>query len=250
MTDAPTDLDPATLDPADRAWLERRATVGSCVLGVVSIITSPFALGLLFGALALRGSIDMRRRGIRGALPVAGIVLGFVGTSASIAFAIVWGSLLVGVLLGRDAIRQTEQWRGRTLEATAIELRDGGTRGLGADGAVCDRTALIFVDAASPVAADALASAAAAALLHERCCVVVIDLSGDPDAAARALAASGATLPVAVATQRLPAPLDAVAATPTTVVIDSARRIEAAVVGVRPREDLEKLFRGDAAIKP
>jgi hypothetical protein len=245
MTDATPDL-----DPADRAWLERRATLGSCVLGAVSILTSPFALGLLFGALALRGSIDMRRRGIRGALPLVGIVLGFAGTSASIAFAIVWGSLLVGVLLGRDAIRQTEQWRGRTLEATTIELRDGGRLGIGADGDACARTALVFIDASSPVAAEALASTAAAALLHERCCVIVIDLSEKPDAAARALAGTGAALRVAVAAQRLPSPLDAVAATPTTVVIDSARRIEAAVVGVRPREDLEKLFRGDAAIKP
>ncbi|MFZ9915593.1 MAG: TlpA family protein disulfide reductase, partial [Phycisphaerales bacterium] len=115
------------------------------------------------------------------------------------------------------------------------------------DGA-CERTALLFVDASSPVAPEALASTAAAALLHERCCVVVIDLSANPDAAARALAETGASLPIAVAAQRLPAPLDAIAATPTTVVIDSAGRIEAALVGVRPQQDLEKLFRGDAAI--
>ncbi|MFM7051690.1 MAG: hypothetical protein ACKOYN_06110 [Planctomycetota bacterium] len=252
MTEDDGTAESPDIDAVDRAWLARKATVGSVVLGALSIVTSPFALGLLFGALALRGSIDMRRRGIRGPLPPAGIALGFTGIVASVAFAVAWGSLLVGVLLGRDAMRQAEQWKGRTVEQRMVAV-DGGSAvsfALVADRSECARTALLFVDGVSAVTPDAIAAVAAAHALHPTCCVAIVALDRDPAAVRAAMVAAGAALPLLAPDRPLPPPLDMVAAIPTLVVIGPDGRIETALVGVRPREDLELLFSGQAALGP
>lgn len=254
MDEQDTSHEPQSLHAEDRAWLARKATIGSVVLGALSVLTSPFALGLLFGALALRGSIDMRRRGIRGPLPPIGIALGFAGITASVAFAVAWGSLLVAVLLGRDAMRQAEQWKGRTVEQRSIPLAGSshgsasGSFSLVADDAACARTALLFVDGASAVTRDAIASIAAAAALHPSCCVAVVAVGDDVARIQAAIISSGAPFSLLAPDRPLPPPLDAVAAIPTLVVIGPDGRIESALVGVRPDEDLDRLFGGQAAL--
>ena len=64
--------------------------------------------------------------------------------------------------------------------------------------------------------------------------------SGTAATAATAIAVAGRDA-------TLPAPLASVAAFPTTVIMDREGRIEFALVGARGKEELERLFSGEAA---
>ena len=247
---APADLDPADLAPVDRAWLERRSSLGPILLGIGAIATAPFMLGLLIGPLGLRAGIDSWRRGQRRPVVAAGIALSLAGVVGSVASALLWGALLVTVLLGRSAMRETESWRGRTLGKTEIavvqsevahtislEPKEGD-----------ERLAILFVDAGFGPSGEALRNLLHATALHAGCTVLVIDPLRPTRAVEgfvrREVGSASAAFLIAGESASLPEPLDSVAGFPTLIVLDRERRVEAAVVGVRPLEEVERLVRG------
>ncbi|MBI1302471.1 MAG: hypothetical protein GC172_01590 [Phycisphaera sp.] len=238
------------LDPIDRAWLERRSSIGPLILGIGSVATAPFLLGLLIGPLGLRAGIDAWRRGLRKPLVAIGISLSLAGVVASVVCAVVWGALLVSVLLGRSAMRETESWRGRTIErAEVAALLPDGEKTIALEPVDGDaRLAILFVDAAFGPSGDALRNLLHATALQEGCTVLVIDPLRPAHAveafARREVGTASAAFLIAGESTALPEPLDSVAAFPTLVVLDRARRVEAAVVGVRPLEEVERLVRG------
>lgn len=246
----PADPDPRELDPVDRAWLERRSSLGPVLLGIGAIATAPFMLGLLIGPLGLRAGIDGWRRGLRRPVVAAGIALSLAGVVGSVASALLWGALLVTVLLGRSAMRETESWRGRTVERVEVaaveadvartvplEPRDGD-----------ERIAILFVDAAFGPSGEALRNLLHATALEAGCTVLVVDPLRPSRAVEafvrREVGSASAALLIAGDSTPFPEPLDSVAGFPTLVVLDRERRIEAAVVGVRPLEEVERLVRG------
>ncbi len=239
------------LDPADRAWLEQRSALGPILLGVGSIATAPFMLGLLVGPLGLRAGIDAWRRGLRRPLVAIGVSLSFVGVVASVASALLWGALLVSVLLGRSAMREAESWRGRTIgEATIAVVDSESEREIPLEPQAGDtRIAILFVDAAFGPSGDALRNLLHATALHPGCTVVVIDPLRPAQAVAgfvrREVGTASAAFLIAGDSSALPEPLDGVAGFPTLVVVGRDRRVEAAVVGVRPLEEIERLVRGE-----
>lgn len=240
----------AALDPVDRAWLERRSSIGPLLLGIGAIATAPFVLGLLIGPLGLRAGIDSWRRGLHRPVVGVGIAFSLAGIVASVASALLWGALLVTVLLGRSAMREAESWRGRTVASADVFVLDGGTeRALPLEPKGEDaRLAILFVDAAFGPSGDALRNLLQATALHPGCSVLVIDPlrpAAAVDAfARREIGTAVAALHVAGESTELPEPLDSVAGFPTLVILGSDRRIEGAVVGVRPLEEVERLVRG------
>ncbi len=121
---------------------------------MLGLLTAPILLGLLFASLGLRSGLDQFRRGIRGVVPMLGVIVSATGLLVGVASALLWGALLSGVLLARDAMRTAEGWRGTTVEATAFPaLHDGATTML----------RLSIGDAPQPVSTDAAASSDAAA---------------------------------------------------------------------------------------
>lgn len=247
---APSDRDSAELDPVDRAWLERRSAVGPILLGIGAIATAPFMLGLLIGPLGLRAGIDGWRRGLRRPVVAAGIALSLAGVVGSVVSALLWGALLVTVLLGRSAMRETESWRGRTVERVeiaAVEAEVARTFPLEPKGGD-ERLAILFVDAAFGPSGEALRNLLHATALEPGCTVLVIDPLRPSRAVeafvSREIGSASAAFLIAGDPTPLPEPLDAVAGFPTLVVLDRERRIEAAVVGVRPLEEVERLVRG------
>ena len=263
-----------TIDPVDAAWLHRRSSSGPLVLGVLGLLTAPILLGLLFASLGLRSGIDQIRRGIRGAVPVLGVIVSAIGLLVGVASALLWGALLSGVLLARDAMRTAEGWRGTTVEATAFPAEhDGATTMLRLSGedapqlASTDaaarsdaaarpaavRRAIVFIRLGTVPSDDMLRELARASLRHPEVPLVIVDAEHPGSAVAAALMAS----PGFVASRdyfvgsdaTLPTPLAAVAATPTIVLLAPDGRIEHAVVGGLKAGEIEKLLRGDAALE-
>lgn len=249
---APTDddhdhADGESLHPVDAAWIARRSAMGPLVLGLVAIATSPILLGLPFGALGIRSGIDLWQRGARRATVALAVATASAGVLLSVAAAVAWGALLAGVLLSRDAIREAESLRGRTVAASAAD--DGVS--LARPPAGMQRLAVLFVSVETAPCADAIRDLATAAAKHGDVAVVVVDpASPTPAVEAFALrhAPEGAKFSAIGAPRTIPDPLDRIAASPTLVIIDREGRVEKALVGAHPVADLEKLLRGDAAL--
>lgn len=235
------------LDPIDQEWLRRRSALGPLAFGVIGLVTSPLLLGLAFGALGMRAGIDLWRQGTRRAVVVVGISASFVAVVTSIIAALLWGSVLTTVLLGRDAMRETERWRGRTIEPvtvaavsasgtdTTVQLRPSG-------GAA--RTVLLFVRVDSETSQAAARALSDALARNPGVPSLLIDPLAPVDAVLRFARASGLDATVIGQESTLPEPLDSVAAFPTIVVIDAEGHIEAAIVGSRSPADLDPLLKG------
>ena len=237
----------AALDPVDADWLRRRSAVMPLGLGIVGLVGSVLLLGLLFGPLGLRASVDLWRTGSRRALVLAGGLLSALAIVASVTWAMLWGSVLSSVLLGRDAMRVAERWRGLAVAAETLRVADhtGGEVELafGAGGATI---LVVFVDPASTLTADALARSTRALDGTRARLVAATPLATRAELAA-ALGAGCEGVLLADSEIRWPEPLDGVAAFPTTVVIDGDGRIAGALIGVHPEDELRRLveYAGD-----
>lgn len=238
------------LDPIDQEWLRRRSALGPLAFGVIGLVTSPLLLGLAFGALGMRAGIDLWRQGTRRAVVVVGISASFVAVVTSIIAALLWGSVLTTVLLGRDAMRETERWRGRTIEPVAVSAVTGSgaatTIPLRPSGGAA-RTVLLFVRVDSETSHTAAQAVADALSRNPGIPSLLIDPLAPADAVLRFARASGLDATVIGQESTLPEPLDSVAAFPTIVVIDAEGRIEAAIVGSRSSADLDPLLKGPGA---
>lgn len=240
------------LDPVDRDWIARRSAVAPLVLGAVSILLSPLLLGLLFGPLGMRAGIDLWKHGTRRAAVVAAIALGFAGTVASIMGALLWGSILASVLLGRDAMREAERWTGRDVAAAVVEFRESPDRSMTASKPLsaldtnAERWAILFCDEGSEPCIAAAATLAECAARAPK--VVAVAVAPDDAIAPLAVRLRLEQIELRVAAFRAVAPLDAVAAYPTIVVVDRSGRIEKALVGAHPAAEIDALLAGDAAL--
>lgn len=253
--DAASDLRTAALDPVDSAWLARRSALALLVLGIVSIATSPIILGLLFGPLGMRSGIDLWRRGTRNASTAAAVATSFAGIVLSVMSALLWGALLAGVLLGRDAIRAAESWRGEEIRSTELASL------VGAEPVAFDparpagdapRQVLLFIAVDFEPCADAVRALSEAARAHPGIPIAVVDQAARAERVqefVRGVVGAGAEPFRCVgASASMPPPLDGLAAMPTLVVVARDGRIEKALVGAHPAADIEKLLRGDAAL--
>jgi hypothetical protein len=244
----------ADLHPVDRAFLAQKFAGGPLIFGVLSLLSSVIILGMLPGALGLRAGIDLWQRGVRRGVVIAGVVTSFVGVAASILCALLWGSILASVLLGRDAMRETERWRGEVLEPfslTAIESIGGNpvSFDIPPTDAGVERVVLLLAGVGETPSAEAISAAVRVAERHPQCrLLVVTPLSARDDGKSFATLASASTAVAVVGSDaNLPAPINSVAAFPTMVIIDRAGRIEFALVGSRREEELDRLFSGEAA---
>lgn len=253
-SNTPDALEGEALHPADAAWMARRSAAAPMVLGILSVLLSPILLGLFFGPLGLRSGIDLYRRGTRTAGTVLAIATGFLGIVLSITLALVWGSILSSVLLGRDAMRAAEGWRGREVRvAMMASLVDGAPREIDLSRPVegAPRHAILVIGVGWEPCATAIRSLSEAADRYPEVPVVILDRQASAEevrtfarmhgtaSAERFLFIGGA--------ESLPPPLDQAAALPTLVIIGANRTVEHAVVGAHPSLDIEKLLRGDAA---
>ena len=242
------------LHPDDAAWIARRSPTAPIVLGVLSIVLSPILLGLFFGPLALRAGIELRRQGVRGAGTIVAIATSLVGIIASVTTALLWGAVLSGVLLGRDAMRTAESWRGEEVRSAMVEARvAAGTVEieLARPAGGAPRHAILFVGVGWEPCAEALRTLGEAAAGRPEVPVIVLDReapANEVEVFARQHAGVAAERFLFVGpVTTLPAPLDQAAAIPTLVIIGADGTVEYAIVGAHPTSDIEKLLRGDAA---
>ncbi len=245
--------DPGDLDPIDQEWLRRRSAAGPLAFGVIGLVTSPLILGLAFGALGMRAGIDLWRHGTRRSIVALGIGASFAAVVLSIMGALLWGSVLTTVLLGRDAIRETERWRGRTVEPVEVATLspDGGaaTIPLRATGGA-PRIAMLFVRVDSTASSEAIRTLVDALGRHPAVPALLVDPFAPAEDVRAFARGSGLAAAAVGAGTPLPPPLDGVAAFPTLVVIDASGRIESAIVGARTPADLDLLLGGAAADPP
>lgn len=238
------------LDPADRAWIAHRSSGGrmSALLGAAGLLLSPLAIGAFFAALGLHVGLSRWRQGRRGAWVSLGIGLSGLALASSLLAALLWGAQLFGILMGRSAMQEAQKWRGLPLPALTLpaSLADGPTTVPLHPAAPVARHALVFIDAEIDFSREAIASVLEAAAGHPDCRVTLVDLRVE---AARIRERLGDFPGVASVGRdaRLPPPLDSVAAVPTLVVVGPDGRIEVALVGIRPREELEKVLGGAPA---
>lgn len=238
------------LHPTDAAWLRTRSTKGPLTLGLIGIVLAPIAIGAIFAALGLHGAIALWRRGVRGPAMVGGLAASGLALVGSVLAALLWGALLVSVFLGRSAMQEAQKWRGRSLPALVVPA-------LGPDGpmelplhpaAPSVRQALLFVSAELEFSKEAVRAVAEVAAAHAECRLVIVDLRADASRVAELAESCEVRAVVLGRSASLPSPLDAVAAVPTLVVVGLDGRIESALVGVRPRAELEVVFSGGAAL--
>jgi hypothetical protein len=230
------------LDPIDRAWIARRFAGAPLIYGLIAIATSLLMLGLLFGALGLRAGLDLWRTGTRRGIVAIGIAVSFAGIVASVVWAVVWGSILASVLLGRDAMREAERWRGTEM----MELSTQGVEIVPPPEGV-ERTALLFIRVGWDPCAEAIRTAAAVAATVPNCRLILVDPTASTTAIRAFGLAHGAETAVIGGGFTFPPPLDGVAAFPTLVVIDRSGVIESALVGAHPASDLELVYNGALA---
>ena len=227
------------LHPDDAEWLRRRSAVGPLALGVIGLALSPILLGLILGPLGMRAGIDLWRSGTRRTTVMVGIAASFCAVVLSVIAALIWGSVLSTVLLGRDAMRVTEGWRGERIKPAAAPF-------LPPDGA--ERTVVVLASGGNEPSRMALAHLAEALPSHPGCRLVLVD-TGDPNGLleqdARAL---NLVAPVLAGLEAAPLPLSQTSASPTIAVIDREGRIETALVGARPVAEIEKLLSGAFAL--
>jgi len=240
------------LDEVDVAWQRRRSSLASLVLGVIGIALSPLLLGLVVGPLSVREGMQRWRAGLRRPTIAIGIASGLTAIVLSTMAALLWGSLLTTVLLGRDALREADRLRGQQVGSRSVPMsRDSDATAdetlLPAHGSA--RRIVLFVDIAQRPSRDAIA--ALLAFPGSRDDLVLVDRS--PSGAPLAALARDLGLgPCAVVPYDavLPPPIESVAALPMTMSIDAAGRIEGALIGVRPPEELGKLLGGEMALPP
>jgi|LauGreDrversion4_2_1035121.scaffolds.fasta_scaffold95908_2 hypothetical protein len=249
--------DEEDLHPADHAWRRDRFAAGALIFGFAGLLSSPLLLGLALGPLGMRSGIDLWRARVRRPVVAAGIVLSFAATVASIAAALLWGAVLTRVLLSRDVMRETEKWRGTRIAETSVAVTDAlgsRTRALApAEGS--PRLVILFIEAGTSPCADAIRTLARVserigddAENAPRAEFLVVEQRGSAARAREFALDHGLDVGVLSADATLPPPLDGVFALPTIVVIDRDRRIEAALVGSRTIEEMERLVTGAAAI--
>lgn len=240
------------LHPEDRAFLEQRYRSAPLIFGVVSLLTAPIVLGMLPGALGLRAGIDLWRRGLRNPLIGLGVAASSLGIVASIVVAVVWGSLLAGVLLGRDAMRETERWRGLRVEPFSC-VGEGATGSLEitvpTPAEDIERTVLLFVAVDSEPSKEALATLASILGEYPSARLLVIDPSQSAASVATFVGAFDIDAACIGRDAMLPNPLDRVAAFPTLVVMRRDGRVEFALVGARTSDELRSVISGEAAKK-
>jgi hypothetical protein len=162
--------------------------------------------------------------------------------------ALLWGSVLSTVLLGRDAMRETESWRGREVDARVVTaVAADGPREVSlrpAEGR--QRLLLVAVMADDTTSQRFLETLAEALPRHRECSLLLVNMGGGPDLGDFARRA-GIEAPVIANAGSLPPPLDRISGVPTIVVLDTAGRIESALVGSRPPSEVERLLSGPGA---
>ena len=246
-----TEVDAEELDEVDLAWQRQRGKAAPLAFGVAGIALSPLLLGLILGPMAMRTGLDRWRSGLRRPVVAVGIASGFTAVVLSIVAALLWGSVLATVLLGRDALREAEKWRGQQVEAAEVATTVGAeppARIALRPRAGDPRMILVAVDIGQGPSQELVRS------LVERIPatlqVLLVDRGGEGAPLAPWAAENGLRLPVVPRDAVLPAPLDAIAALPMIVSIDADGRIEGALVGVRPAQELDALLGGKMALPP
>lgn len=236
---APQDEPDAELHPDDAEWLRRRSAIGPLALGVIGLALSPLLLGLILGPLGMRAGIDLWRAGTRRTTVAVGIAASFCAVVLSVIAALIWGSVLSTVLLGRDAMRVTEGWRGERIEPAAVPfLPSEGT----------ERTIVLLASGGNEPCRMALAHLAEALPSHAGCRLVLVDTGDPPGELERDARALKLDAPVLAGLGSAPIPLSQTSAFPTIAVIDHTGRIETALVGARPVAEIEKLLSGAFAL--
>jgi hypothetical protein len=197
----------------------------------------------------MRMGLDLWRGGTRRLLVASGIAASLAATVLSVAAALAWGSLLSSILLGRDAMRETERWRGRQLDAGLLDVHE---RGVEVSRALRPtppnkRLVVLVVQVDTAPCRQALEAIAELLPTHSDAELLVIAPSASGESLARFLSTMPvfqSDVPAYLVASPLPEPLDGIAAFPTTIVVDAHGVIEAAVVGARTREDWNRLLGG------
>lgn len=246
--------DADALHPDDRAFLAQTFAGGPLIFGLIALASSVLILGMIPGALGLRAGLDLWQRGVRRGVVIAGMLASFTGVVASIIAALLWGALLAGVLLGRDAMRETERWRGEivtpfVLPATESISGEVFEYAVPPTDAKVERLAIVLAGVGEQPSAEAIATAVSVVQRHPSCRLLIVTplASREEGLKFANLAATATAVAVVGGDAALPAPLASVAAFPTTVIMDREGRIEFALVGTRGEEELERLFSGEAA---
>lgn len=244
----------SAMHPDDAAWIARKSSTAPIVLGVLSILLSPILLGLFFGPLALRAGIDLRRQGVRGFGTVVAIAASLVGIVASVTTALLWGAVLAGVLLGRDAMRTAESWRGEQVQSAMVDARVASATmqvDLARPVPGAPRHAILVIGVGWEPCAEAIRTLAEAAVAYPDVPVIVLDRESSADKIEAFTRLHGGDVTARFLfvgpVETLPAPLGQAAALPTLVVVGADGTVEHAIVGAHPTSDIEKLLRGDAA---
>jgi len=245
--EAGSTADTEQLDEVDLAWQRRRGSLGPLVLGVVGITLSPLLLGLVFGPIAVRAGLDRWRSGLRRPVIAVGVASGLVSIVLSVMGALLWGSVLATVLLGRDALREAERWRGREVEPVAVAFSGGPEVSLRPPEGK-SRLVLLAVDVGQQPSRQAVE--AIARQTPDSASLVLVDRSRGGEPIEQWLSRAGINASVIPSSAPLPPPLDAIAALPLLVSIDRSGRIEGALIGVRPAGEYSKLLEGQMALPP
>lgn len=93
----PTVLNDAPMGPIFNAGLPKKAggmAIASLVLGIISVVTSAFGVGLLFGIAAIVLFAVARKKKDRSGVGLAGMITGIVGTVLSVVVAVVFAIVM------------------------------------------------------------------------------------------------------------------------------------------------------------
>lgn len=246
----PTATDDPTLDPVDAAWQRRQQAIGPLALGVIALVLSPLLVGLVVGPLGLRSAVDQLRRGQRSGSLYLGLAANLCAIVVSVVAALLWGSLLATILLGRDAMRETERWRGQKLDATEVSTigpAGRSARTLRPASAEADRVVLVFVRSDSEISRDYIRAIARLSSPDDHAEILVMDPVLGAAAAGSLAAACGVDYAAIDPMNPLPAPLGSVALFPSIVAIDRDGLIENAVAGARTDAEILRILRGPGA---
>jgi len=240
MSDSPeVPADRDEVDPADAEWLRRRSAMAPLVFGVMGLALSPILLGLILGPLGMRAGIDLWRSGVRRGSVAVGIAASFLAVVVNVVAALLWGATLSTVLLGRDAMRVTEGWRGKAVEPAEAPF-------VPSDGV--ERVVVLVGTAGNKPCDEALANLRSALAARSECRLVLVDLQVEGPAFGESSDTQAPAMPVRRGVEGLPQPLSGVSAVPTMIVIDRSGRIETALVGVRPLAEIDRILEGAAAL--
>jgi hypothetical protein len=200
--------------------------------------------------MAMRTGLDRWRDGLRRPVVIR-IASGFTAVVLSIVAALLWGSVLAAVLLGRDALREAEKWR-QAVEAAEVATTVGAAppakialRPRAGD----PRMILVAVDIGQGPSQELVRS-----LVREDPC----DAAGPPRRpgrrrrSARPVGGGKRSPPSRGPARRGPSSRRSTRspALPMTISIDADGRIEGALVGVRPAQELDALLGGKMALPP